>query len=516
MKHTLAVFFLCLCYFIELPFAIAQLHVEGVLHIQGETLVYVEPDLVIATSDGIVENNGTIDAVGHITKEPTASYLTTSTQGNRRLIISGNNPTQRITGDFTGLQSFYEFSLNKEEGMVELNNNIEVSQFFNLVHGKLRTDIDSGIQASDYQYDLFVSNPSPSALAGNFSVASNDNFIEGRLRRKVSGTGTYSFPVGITENNPFFISFKQPAELSDITASLESGTSNSIGMNFSCPNTSTTTIDCAVGKWNVQASGANYEYDISFSPSTNLLQNCQDTQAFFVSKNGNFDCDLDTNPINGISSSQTGGFGLFDLPVAIPNTNTACLAPNSTTVVPNGNGKVFIEWDAVTGVENYLFQVRIKGMDTWLVNFNTKRTRLFVTAPTRLQLEYRIKTFCSGGESDFTEIFEFNTRNGGNLASASSRDVNEPDIDIANFLTDVSIFPNPIAHQLHVTYTPISNDAILFVHHINGQLIHQSVLSKDQAFHAVNANAWEAGLYVLSIKEEGKPLISKKITKINK
>jgi len=186
MKHTLFVFFLCLCYFIELPFGTAQLHVEGLLHIQGDALVFVEPDINIATTDGVVENNGTIVAEGDVTKESTASYLTTSTQGERTFTLSGDSPTQRVTGDFTGVQSFYELTLDKAIGMVELNSNIEVSQSFNLVQGKLRTDIDSGTQASDYQYELFINNSSPNALTGNFTVANSGNFVEGRLRRSVT------------------------------------------------------------------------------------------------------------------------------------------------------------------------------------------------------------------------------------------------------------------------------------------------------------------------------------------
>ncbi len=517
MKHTLFVFFLGLCYFLELPLGNAQLHVEGLLHIQGEALVFVEPDLVIATTDGIIENNGTIVAQGNITKEGTASYQSSNTQGERKVILSGDSPVQRITGDFTGLQSFYELSMNKEEGMVELNSHIEVSQVFNLVNGKLRTDIDSGTQASDYQYELFLSNPSPSSLDGNFTDASKNNFVEGRLRRKVSGLGTYSFPLGITENNPFFVSFTQAAELSDITASFERGTSTPIGMNFSCPNTSTTTVDCAIGRWNIQSTGSNYQYDISFSPSTNLLQDCPNTEAFFVSRNSSFDCNVDNNLSDGISSSLTGGFGLFDLPSADTDTaiaNTDCLAPNSM-VIPNGNGRVIVDWDAVPGAESYFFQVRIKGTDIWLVNFTTQRTRLFVTAPTRLQLEYRIQTNCAGGESDFSDIFEFNTRSNGNILSASSRHDIEVDIDISIFLNELSVFPNPIKDQFQVNYTPVSNAATLLVHHINGQLVHQSSITKDQAIHRIDAIKWEAGLYILSIKEKGKALINKKITKIN-
>jgi len=208
MKYTLYLLFCCCCFFVELPF-------------------------VIETQDGIVENNGTVVVEGNLTKEAAASYLATSTTGSRKVILQGDSPVQRITGDFTGEQSFYELSLDKEAGMVELNSDIEVRQLFNLIQGKLRTDVNSGTQASDYQYELYISNPASSALAGNIIESGSNNFIEGRLRRSVAGLGNYSFPVGITENNPFFISFNEAAPLSDISASFEQGTSTLIGTAFS-------------------------------------------------------------------------------------------------------------------------------------------------------------------------------------------------------------------------------------------------------------------------------------------
>ena len=514
MKHTLFLF-LFGCFFFQLPFGAAQLTVQGLLHVQGEASVCVGADLHIETAEGSIENNGTLIAEGNITKEPTATYVATNTQGSRKLILQGTNPVQRITGDFTGMQSFYDLSLNKRQGMVELNSNIEVSHYFNLAQGKLRTDIDSGVQASDYQYELYINNPAPNALAGNILVHSSRSFVEGRLRRSVSGTGRYSFPVGITENNPFFVTFKQPAPLSDISATLERGISTPIGMNFSCPSTPSSTIDCVVGRWNVQATAANYNYDILFTPSPSLLQNCPDATAFFVSKNASFDCQLDGNANDGIFSSQTGGFGVFDLPTALPMVGLDCPAPSSPTVAPHGNNSVAINWNAIPGVEGYIFQLRLKGFDRWLVDLYTPRTRLFVTGPPHLEYEYRIKTVCTGGESDYTDVFEFNIRNEGNLNIASSRNANEIDLDITDFLSETNIFPNPVNDQLQVSYTPINKEATLTINHIHGQLMYEATLEETQSLHIINTEKWVHGFYILRIKEKGQPMVSQKVTKMS-
>jgi len=199
------------------------------------------------------------------------------------------------------------------------------------------------------------------------------------------------------------------------------------------------------------------------------------------------------------------------LPTALPTENLACPVPSIPVVSPLGSGRVGIRWDPVAGADGYLFQLRIKGMDRWLVNFFSHNNRLSVGGPTHLEFEYRVKTVCSGGDSAYTDIFEFNTRNEGNLSSASAR--NKNDIDIADYLSAVSIAPNPVSNQFQLSYMPIGEDAKVSIHHINGQLIQEVNLVQDQFFHTIDASNWENGFYILSIKEKGQLIGSHKIAK---
>ena len=82
MKHTLFLLLLG-CFFLQLPFATAQLTLQGLLHIQEEASVCVGADLSIETAEGSIENNGTLIAEGNITKNPAATYVATNTQGSR-------------------------------------------------------------------------------------------------------------------------------------------------------------------------------------------------------------------------------------------------------------------------------------------------------------------------------------------------------------------------------------------------------------------------------------------------
>ena len=490
------------------------------LHVQEEASVCVGADLHIETAEGSIENNGTLIAEGNITKEPSATYVATNTQGSRRLILQGTSPIQRITGDFTGSQSFHELSLNKEEGMVELNGNVEVSQTFNLIQGKLRTDMDSGTQASDYRYELYLSNPDPNALTGNVSVFDSGNFVEGRLRRSVIGTGSYSFPVGITENNPFSVTFQDAAPLSAITATYENGTSTPMETNLSCSSTSATSTDCVIGRWNVQATAENYNYDILFTPSSSLLQNCSAATAYFVAKNGNIDCNLDRNISDGISSSQTGNFGVFDLPSVddeIPNAPVACATPDNPEVTMLSRTRLIIEWSPVSEASRYVIQVRLKGRTNWAITATLRNPFVKIWATTNNDFEYRIKTICSDDSvSAYSPIYEFSTNGNFNTAIADSRTVFIADINL-NELTvsdkNWKISPNPATDEIQLFYEVLTDEAQVSIISASGKKIKENTLSIDNAIHLIDVSNLLPGFYFMMVNDGGRNIISEKIIK---
>jgi len=507
---------LTICFFLYSPFGIAQLTVKGLVHIQEEAMVFVEPDIHIETSDGIISNQGSLVIEGNLEKEAAATLVHPDGAGIKQVSFVGTTPVQQITGDFTATQSFYDFTMHKPEGIVQLNSNIEVRNFLNLVEGKIRTDNNSGTQANDYQYELFVSNPAQNALSGNTSVASTDNYIEGRLRRAVAGLGNYTFPVGLTENNPFSISFNQTVPLSTISASFEAGALTPEGTAIDCNNQSSmvNSVDCAIGKWNVQGSEASYNYDIMLSPSESLLQNCPDAATFLVAQNGQLNCASSSTSGNNIRAANLTSFGMFDIATTQAATVAAdCPRPNPPVVNQLGNQKITIEWNSVSVALGYIFQIRLKGMDNWLITFPTTRNKLRISGPSTTY-EYRVKTVCATGESTYTDIFEFTIQNG-NFTIAESRNANRlaTDIDLFSYQSPVRIYPNPVTEQLQVEFTP-NAEAFLSLYHISGKLVLEKQLAKEQDRHTLDIVSLENGLYLLRIKEEGKQIITHRISKV--
>jgi len=493
-----------------LPFGTAQLTVEGLLHIQGDAVLHAQDAVVIQTECGVVENNGTLGIEGNLEKADEATLNTSPNgQGNGSVHLTGGT-TQRIDGNFTGDQGFYNLVIDKPQGIVELNNDIEVTNNLNIISGQIRTDITSGTQASDYQHEVFVSNSASNALE---STNTSNSYIEGNLRRAVTGMGTYSFPIGLNENETVAINFRSPAISSEVSAAFEMGALSPVGTSITCDNFEEVMIDCVLGQWNIQGNGVGDTYNINFSPSASLLANCPDAGTFFVAKDGQINCPADTDESNGISSEGFTDFGIFDIPTAATGGNSSDCGLANPTATFLGNRRTIIEWDDVSNAQMYRIQIRFRGMERFIATALVRSARVFVFAPNNRDYEYRIQTICADGESEYTEIFGWSTSSDG-LVSAESRNIDEfkADIFIDNEVTPTfEAFPNPVNDLLQVTYRPDSDKAQLQIHQMSGKKVFEQILVKDQSYHQFNLQSLSEGIYMLTIEESGKRMQSQSI-----
>ena len=499
-----------LLFFSMLPFGIAQLTVQGLLHIQNDALLHVQNDIVIQTTDCAIENNGTLAIEGNLEKGVTATLNNnTDGTGNSTVLLTGT-ATQRIDGNFIGDKGLYNLEIDKAGGMVELSSDIEVTQQLTLHKGKLRTDISSGSQASDYRYEIFVSNPAEDAINGNLTAG----YIEGNLRRSVSGMRTYSFPVGLTETELAIIQFTSPANSSEVTATFEDRIVSQTGADVICPNAQTVAINCVMGSWNIQGNGTGDTYNVDLNPGTNLISNCPTATTFFVAKDGQINCPEDVNITDGIQSTGFTNFGVFDIPTG-GQSNVECGSPNPVAIYL-GSRKTTISWPSVPNAKGYRLQIRFKGMDSWLVTANVRSARVFVHAPADREYEYRILTVCEGSESEYSQVFEWSAFGDGGLISAESRSSKDFIADVIideQLTTTFEAFPNPVDDYLQLNYSPNTDDAQLKVYHVNGRQVLGRTLTKDQSYHQVDMQALSEGIYMLTVMEKGKQIQSKRIIK---
>ncbi len=194
--------------------------------------------------------DGDITVKGTYDNQATETQLTgnisnsgTFTTTGDEVFVSAPNATittsinQRITGSFTSTNDFYNLITHKAATqIVDLANNVEVENTIKFNNsGRIRTDVAGHTNdGSAYPYEIYLKNGATSSLVGNSTGnGATEKYFEGKLRRKVTSTGTYYYPIGVapasldgmeafelnfTSNpNMDFLGYIKPAAVAPIT-----------------------------------------------------------------------------------------------------------------------------------------------------------------------------------------------------------------------------------------------------------------------------------------------------------
>ena len=318
----------------------AQLSVQGLLHVQEGAELHVWNDVQIISADGLLENSGTIEVEGSWMKDVISQFDGNPSVSGERLVVFRNDDfnttgSQRISGDMTGTNTFYNLEIDNTGGLelIELADDIEIANNLNFLNGRIRTDVqsDPAGNGNGYANSVFISNVNTNAITGQTTTADTDRYVEGRLIRAVAGMGSYAFPVGISPDlldgaEPFEVTFTTPASPSNISSAFQLGTTTAIGETRLCdvgvaPNFGTPDgvideleIDCVVGQWITEGDAANYNFNIEFLVGSGFLNSCDDAALFYVANDGDFEDCPDFTGSTGIVGTGQTMFGSFDIP----------------------------------------------------------------------------------------------------------------------------------------------------------------------------------------------------------
>jgi len=198
----------------------------------------------------------------------------------------------------------------------------------------------------------------------------------------------------------------------------------------------------------------------------------------------------------------------------------ACPIPSEATITFQSMTRLTLDWEEVDGAESYIIQARIKGSNQWAVTASLESSSARVRAVPDRDFEYRIKTVCADGESEYSPVYEFNTTGGLVGDTAESRSAEQSDADL--ILTDVGmtktveVAPNPFTDGLQVKYEVATENTLLSIYHINGKKVYEQYLAVDNVVHTIEGTNLENGFYILSIQEEGQQAINLRIIKQNR
>lgn len=282
-----------------------EVYVDGTL--VGEPALYINGYL--NNNGGEVYNDaGEIELTGNWENYPgvAGSY---ESNGIERFTGAVNQIVKGTMNGTTGnINQFYNLRVDKTAAgqfvSLQTNANVNPSGTVNFEsNGIIRTDISShGNNGSLYAYELYVRNTTVASMIG-YATSGTNKYIEGRLRRQVSGSGDYYFPIGIQSTfldgeEPFHINFAS-APAANILSYVQPGTIDLLGTVMFCdvgtdpdPALGTTILDnpgsppdgildrletnCQYSvEWVATASLAGpYDYTITVEPGSVLQAEC--------------------------------------------------------------------------------------------------------------------------------------------------------------------------------------------------------------------------------------------------
>ena len=194
----------------------------------------------------------------------------------------------------------------------------------------------------------------------------------------------------------------------------------------------------------------------------------------------------------------------------------ACTAPSDVVVDVLSARKIRVDWEDVSNAARYIIEIRFAGNTRIVGRGLIRRSRVHIFAPSGRDYEFQIKTICAdGSESPFTDWIPFSTL--GNLnAAAESRNLDDFSADITideTAIKELTVFPNPVSDLLQVNYSITSETAVMELFHVSGKKVIEKTLSNTTNNHELNMSNYANGLYLMTITENGKAPITKRIVK---
>ena len=80
-----------------------------------------------------------------------------------------------------------------------------------------------------------------------------------------------------------------------------------------------------------------------------------------------------------------------------------------------------------------------------------------------------------------------------------------------NFFTFIKIYPNPATDLVTISYTLNTSNAIVEIYDLSGRSIAQKVLSSSSGTIQLQTNTYQAGIYIVVVKENDTILLQQKL-----
>ncbi len=190
----------------------------------------------------------------------------------------------------------------------------------------------------------------------------------------------------------------------------------------------------------------------------------------------------------------------------VPSGCTAPINPVASTINPRS---INIDWSAIPNAINYTIQIRFKDGVRWLVTKTLRTNKVRVVGPLK-NYEYRIKSNCENGDSEYSSIYEFSIPTSNLKSNASSRSGDPEEILIQESAT---LYPNPVKNTLNLFYPAVADNTNFVVYNITGKVVYQHKMAVGTDSYSFPLDHLDAGYYIGIVEENGKRRYADKFVK---
>ena len=409
-------------------------------------------------------------------------------EGNSTVIFTDAQAQQITTS--SGNESFDTLKIDKSAGNLTLNDNIE-TDYLNLTSGNINTGTNR----------VYISNTATGAIANS----STDSYINGNLRRDISATGSYDFPVGTASNYELInIDLQSSTGLTYLDASFDSsvGTTEISSLNLTVNGTLLQEV-LDGGFWtvtpNAGVTSVDYNAGLSLRGSSNagteaaqhtIIKRANSGDDWAI--RGNHDND-DQSISGGVVYAYRTSFNTFsDFAIAKHKTNILPVELLDFSIKCNGTeNKLY--WSTASELNNDYFEIQ-RSNDTkdWISidkvigagNSNSILKYEYTDKTTSGKFYYRLKQVDYDGQFEYSEIL---------LANCSN--IAEPVIEV---------YPNPVLNTAKLKIANWSTDKLkIEIYDMLGKQVYQSQINLFDGYteEKINLSKYNSGIYLIRISD---------------
>ncbi|MDD3685844.1 MAG: T9SS type A sorting domain-containing protein, partial [Bacteroidales bacterium] len=417
-------------------------------------------------------------------------------EGNSTVIFTDAQAQQITTS--SGNESFGTLKIDKSAGNLTLNDNIE-TDYLNLTSGNINTGTNR----------VYISNTATGAIANS----STDSYINGNLRRDVSATGSYDFPVGTASNYELInIDLQSSTGLTYLDASFDSsvGTTEISSLNLTVNGTLLQEV-LDGGFWtvtpNAGVTAVEYNAGLNLRGSSNagtepaqhsVIKRANSREDWAI--RGNHDND-DQSISGGVVYAYRTSFNTFsDFAIAKHRTNILPVELLDFSIKCNGpENKLF--WSTASEINNDYFEVQKSddgnlwyyiGMVKGAGNSSKINNYSFVDKENIANAYYRLR------QVDFDGKFEYSPAIFSNCNE--TKEIN------------LIVYPNPVSDYLNVMVENWKSEKIDWeIVNTTGQVVIKGNFKPADSYFVeqINMSELKPGMYVVRFMDDNNLVIRK-------